>query len=137
MGSSGRDLANREVFDYFRGGSIVWNHKLSNVIVHHCTSIGCANKVGCCEAEVSHAEFALFLSKIDEFLDTETPGMQFGPSDVYDATKTNWGNLGKGAPGSRSEDNARTANAGSWGKFRTKRKRERKKRGGKKCKHGK
>ena len=62
-------------------------------------------------------EFALFISKIDDFLDTETPGKQFGLSDVYDATKTNWGNVGKGPPGSRVKDNARTNNTGNWGIF--------------------
>ena len=36
---------------------------------------------------------------------------------VYDAAKTNWANLGKGHPGSRSKDNARTANTGDWGNF--------------------
>ena len=74
------------------------NHKLNNVIVRHCLSIDCINKVGCSEAEVPQGEFALFLRKIDEFLDTETPGKKFGLSDVYDTTKTNWGDLGKGHP---------------------------------------
>ena len=64
------------------------------------------------EAEVSKGEFALFLSKIDEFVDTETPGIQFGTSGVYDATKTNWANIGNGPPGSRSKDNARNKNTG-------------------------
>ena len=57
------------------------------------------------------------LSKIGGYLDTETPGKQFGLSDVYDATKTNWGDIGKGPPGSRGKDNARTANTGNWGNF--------------------
>ena len=65
------------------------NYKLNNVIVHHCLSVDFINKVDCIEAEVPQAEFALFLSKIGEFLDTETPGKQFGLSDVYDATETN------------------------------------------------
>ena len=51
------------------------------------------------EPEVFQDEFAMDLREIDEFLDTETPGKQFGPSDVYDAAKTNWANLGKGPPG--------------------------------------
>ena len=48
------------------------------------------------------------------FSDTETLGGQFGLSDVYDAAKTNWGNIGKGPPGSRGEDNARNNNTGNW-----------------------
>ena len=59
----------------------------------------------------------MVLMKIDEFLDTETPGKQFGSSDVCYAAKTNWENLGKGPPGSRSKDNARTANTGNWENF--------------------
>ena len=55
----------------------------------------------------------MVLRGIDEFLDTETPGRQFGSSDVYDAAKTNWGNLGKGHPGSRSKDISRTTNTGN------------------------
>ena len=74
------------------------NRKLNNVIAHRCPSIDFINKVDCSEAEVSQGEFALFLSKIEEFLDTETPGKQFELSDVYDAAKTNWGILGKGHP---------------------------------------
>ena len=86
LGCLGRDLANREIFD-FTGANIVKNHKLNNVIVQHWMSIDSINKVDCVEAEVSLWGFSLFLSKIGEFLDTETPGKQFGPSDVYDATK--------------------------------------------------
>merc|ERR1712112_50408 len=98
--------ANQEIFDYFRGANIVKNHKLNNVIVHHCLSIDFSNKVDCIEEEeVPRGEFALFLRGIDEFLDTETPGRQFGLSEVYDAKKPNWANLGKGPPGSRSKDN--------------------------------
>ena len=69
------------------------NRKLNNVMVHRCLSIDFINKVDCSEAEVSQGEFALFLSKNDEFLDTETPG-GFGLADVYDAAKTNWANPG-------------------------------------------
>ena len=43
--------------------------------------------------------------------------MQFGLSDVCDAAETNWANLGKCLPGSRSKDNARTANTGNCGNF--------------------
>ena len=53
-------MANREIFDYFRGAHIVKNHKPNNVIVHHCLSIDLSNKVDCGEAEVSQDEFALF-----------------------------------------------------------------------------
>ena len=75
-------------------------------------------KVEFSEPEVFHDEFASELRRICEFLNTETPGKQFGTSDVYDA-KTNWGNLGEGHPGSRSKDNDRTHNVSNWGKFRT------------------
>ena len=68
-----------------------------------CLSIDFTNKVESSEADVCQGEFALFLSKIGEFSDTETPGRQFGLSDVYDAAKTNWANLGKGPPGPRGE----------------------------------
>ena len=79
------------------------NHTLSNVIAQHCLSIDFINKVESSEAEVSQDEFALFLSEIGEFSDIETPGKQFGLSDVYYSTKTNWANVGKGPPGSRGE----------------------------------
>ena len=61
------------------------NRTLNNIIERRCLSIDFTNKVGSSEAEVFHGEFALSLSKIDEFLDTETPGEQFGLSDVYGA----------------------------------------------------
>ena len=70
------------------GAGIVKNHTLSNIISHHFRPIEFINKLDNIEAEVFHDEFALFLSKIDEFLDTEAPGnFFFGTSDVYDATK--------------------------------------------------
>ena len=97
------ELPNREVFDYFRGEAIVKDHTLNNIIVQHCLSIDFISKVENSEAETSHDDFALFLSKIDEFLDTDAPGGKFGSSDVYDATKTNRANIGKGPPGSRGE----------------------------------
>jgi len=93
--SSSRNLTNREMCDYFRGSNIVKSHKLNNVIVHHCLSVDFIKKVDFGEPEVFQDEFAMGLGKIDEFLDAETPCKQFGPSGVYDATKTNWGNLGK------------------------------------------
>ena len=114
--SLGRILTNREAFGYFRG-DIAKNHKLHNVISHHCLPIEFVKKVGYSEPEVSQDEFASGLRRIDEFLNTESPDKQFGTSDVYDATKTNWGNLGKGPPGSRSKDNARTPNVSNWGSF--------------------
>ena len=80
------------------GGDIVKNHKLNNAIVNHFLSIDFIDKVDCSEAEVFQGEFSLFLSKIGEFLDTETPGMKFGLADVYDATTTNWANPGKRHP---------------------------------------
>ena len=39
------------------------------------------------EPEVFQGEFAMVLRGIGEFLDTETAGKQFGPSDVYDTAK--------------------------------------------------
>ena len=53
----------------------------------------------CSEPEGFQGEFPMVLREIGEFLDTETPVKQFGSSDVYDATKTNWANAGKGPPG--------------------------------------
>ena len=99
------------------GPNIVKNHKLNNVIVNHCRSVDFIKMVDLGEPEVFLDEFAMDLGKIDEFLDTETPGKKFGPSGVYDATKTRWVNLRKGHPGPRSKDNARTANTSNWGKF--------------------
>ena len=66
----GRELANREVFDYFRGAAIVRNHTLSNIIVQHCLCVDFISKVENSEAGIPHDEFSLFLGKIDEFLDT-------------------------------------------------------------------
>ena len=55
-------------------GDIVKNHKINNVIVHHFLSIDFISKVACSEAEVSQGEFALFLSKIDEFFRCRNAG---------------------------------------------------------------
>ena len=44
--SLGSELANREVFGYFRGANIVKNHMLNNIIVQHCLSVDFINKVG-------------------------------------------------------------------------------------------
>jgi len=60
----GGELTSREVFDYFRGASIVKNHTLSNIIAQHCLSIDFINKVESIEAEVSQGKFSLFLSKL-------------------------------------------------------------------------
>ena len=70
----GTELANREVFDYFSGAALVKNHTLNNIIIQHCLSIDFINKIENSDAETFHDEFALFLSKIDEFLDTEAHG---------------------------------------------------------------
>ena len=99
----GIELGSREVFDYFRGAAIVMDHTLNNIIVRRCLSIDFIRKVDNSVAETSHGDFALFLSKIDQFLDTDAPGGKFGLSDAYDETKTILANIGKGTPGSRGE----------------------------------
>ena len=70
----GRELTSREVFDYFRGATIVKDRTLNNIIVQHCLSIDFISKAGNSEEETFHDDFALFLSKIDEFSDTDAPG---------------------------------------------------------------
>ena len=42
----GRDLANHEMFDYFRVANIVGNRKINKVIVRHCLSVDFIKKVG-------------------------------------------------------------------------------------------
>ena len=87
------------MFDYFRGSNIVKNRNLNNVNNTSQSVRRFHKKVDFSEPEVFQDEFAMDLRKIDEFLDTETPGEKLGQSDVYDAAKTNWANLGKGPPG--------------------------------------
>ena len=99
--SLGIELEIRGVLDYFRGACIVKNHALNNIIVQHSLPIDFTNKVESIEADDIQDEFALFLSKIGEYSDTETPGKQVGLSDVYDSTKSNWSYIGKGPPGPR------------------------------------
>ena len=96
---------------------IVKNRKINNLIVHRCPPVDFIKKVDFGEPEVFQDEFSMVLRRIDEFLGTETTGKQVGPSDVCDAERTNWANLGKGHPVSRSKDNARTANTGNWENF--------------------
>ena len=90
----------------------------------------------CTEPDVFQGEFERFLRAIGEFLDTETHVGQFGYTGVYDATKTNWANVGRGPPGARSKDNDRAANTGNWESFAM-RERKAKERKRKKCKHDK
>ena len=90
--SLGGELTSREVSGYFRGDIIVKTHTLSNIIAHHCLSIDFTNKVGNGEAGTFHDVFALFLSKIAAFSDTEEPVVKFGLSDVYDSAKNKLGN---------------------------------------------
>ena len=66
LGSLGRILTNREMFGYFRG-DIVKNHKLNNVIAHHCLSIEFVRRVESSEPEDFQDEFAIGLRRIDEF----------------------------------------------------------------------
>ena len=47
-----RELAIRDVLDYFRGEAIVRNHTPNNIIVQHCISIDFISKVGNSEAEI-------------------------------------------------------------------------------------
>ena len=51
-------------------------------------------KVGIRRTGSFTGRFPSELRGIGDPLNTETPGRQFGTSDVYDATKTNWANLG-------------------------------------------
>ena len=111
----GRIVTNRAMFDYFRGSSIVKNHKLNHVIAHHCLSIEFIRRVESSEPEDFQDEFANELWRMNEFSNADARGKQIGESDVYDVTKTNWENVGKGPPGAGSKDNARTTNGSSWG----------------------
>ena len=72
--SSGRISTNREMFGYFRGSNIAINRKLNNVISHHCLPIEFINKAASIGSEVPRDEFPSELRRIDEFLNTETPG---------------------------------------------------------------
>ena len=47
---------------------------LNNIIAQHCMSLDFTNKVESSAAEVLQDEFALFLSKIDEFFGYRNPG---------------------------------------------------------------
>ena len=55
-----RELASREVFDYFRGAALVKNHTLNNIIVQHFLSIDFINKIENIDAETFHGGFPLF-----------------------------------------------------------------------------
>ena len=63
LGSSGSELANREIPDYFRGVGIVKNRIVNNVIVHHCLSVDFVRMADCEEAEVPQGEFSLFVEQ--------------------------------------------------------------------------
>ena len=58
---SGRNLANREMFDYIRGENMVKNHKVNNVISLRCLSVDFVKKVDFSEPEVSQDEFPMDL----------------------------------------------------------------------------
>ena len=62
----GRNLANREMFDYFTGANIAKPRKLKQVIVNHCMAIECIAKLETSVSEVPQDEFGKVLGRMDE-----------------------------------------------------------------------
>ena len=80
-------------------GDIAISHILNSAIVQHIMTISFIERLDNDAPEVPQDEFASDLRRMDVLLNTEERGKQFGPPGVYDATKTNWANQGKGHPG--------------------------------------
>ena len=102
----GRFLTNREASGYFREADIAKTHKLHTGIAGHCVAMEFIKQSGAGGAEEFQGDFGKFARTIDEYLNTDALGKQFGESDVYDSTKMNSGNNSR-IPGSRGKGNAR------------------------------
>ena len=61
--------------------------------------------------------FGKDLRRMDEYLNKEALGKQFGQAGVYDNAKINFPNPWEELTGSRIKDNARIVNVQKWGKF--------------------
>ena len=64
---------------------------------------------------------------MDEYLNTDALGKQFGEVGCYYNARINFPNSGKGLPGSRGKDNARIASVQNWSMFAQQERGERRK----------
>ena len=110
-------LTNREMFGYFREANVVKTHNLNPIIANRCLNIDFILKLEAGEAEECCDMSGKDLGRMCEFLNTESLGKQFWQADVYDNTKVNFPNPGKGSPGSISKDNDIIANVHNWSRF--------------------
>ena len=104
--SLGMPRANREMFNYLREEIIVKSHKLSGVIERHCLPVEFITQLEESDTDQLQDYFGKFIRRIDEYLNTDAIGEQFGKADVYDNAKLNLASSAR-IPGSRGKGNAR------------------------------
>ena len=105
------------MFDYFRGANVVKTQRLNPITFNHCLNIDFISRLESRDEEAFRDMFGKDLGRMDEYVNTGALGNSFRRSDVYDSTKMNFRNTGKGLTGSRSKDNDRIANVQNWSMF--------------------
>ena len=80
------------MFSYFSAANIVKTRKFRPVIERHFMTIVFVKRLGSGDSEDFQDDFGKFLRTIDEYLNTDALGAQFGKADVYDNAKLNLAN---------------------------------------------
>ena len=81
--SMGALLNNREMFNYFRDSVVVNSRKLLGVVERRRLTMEFIKQMDEFEDEQFRDNFDKFLRQIDEYLNTDSAGKQFGKADVY------------------------------------------------------
>ena len=82
LNRSGRHLANRGIYLYFKDTIIAKSHKLRDVIERHGMALEFAKEMDESDDAQFQESFAKFLGTIDELLNSDSIEKQLGKADV-------------------------------------------------------
>ena len=103
----GRDFAGRDMYIYYKDCTVVKSHKLRDVIARRGISLEFAAELKDPDAGKFQEKFPNYIRPIEERLDSECIGEQFGQSGVYDGTQVIMNIYRIPGSGSKDKDNPR------------------------------
>ena len=99
--SLGRNLTNREIYDYFIKCKIVSEYPYFNVIRTHCLTVEFVGDLEGLEWELFQKKFAGHLNILENMVNTDSKRKKFGSAEIYNGTTIPTSQSFNRVPGSR------------------------------------
>ena len=102
--SLGRDLINREIYDYFIKCKIVLDYRLFSVVRTHCLTLDFVNDLEGLKRESPRKEFTDQLSIFGDMANSDSKRKKFGSAEIYDGAIIPTSQSYNRVPGSRGSN---------------------------------